>query len=389
MPHFWDLGVLDSHEGRSNGVPHCALLGAGNDRHGWPASTGSATHRDRVNRFAQVLGPILVALAAVRPACAASVHVSYLVECPDFLLASFHLQRMLTLELYAVRTCDGPPLVQQYVTVEAIPAPDRRRGPPVLALETDIDLDASPPELFLRLTGYGVKPIGDACQLQTTHDIQLALRCPPDSVSSGGHCVDKYEASLWEIPAPRVDLICKVIDGTATLKDLTVAGVRQVGHPGLPFGHVAIPGSFRAEGGYATPLYAASVPGVLPSTDLSAYQAWAACGFSSKRLPTTGEWTTAATGTPEHPTDDSGDCNTGAGTVSAGGPVKTGSRSRCVSSVGAFDMVGNVSEWTMDGHSRTGYRGGAWDAGDRYGISFTQPDVPLTQDNAVGFRCVR
>src|SRR6185436_12933176 len=167
-----------------------------------------------------------------------------------------------------------------------------------------------------------------------------------------GHCVDKYEASLWEIPAPRVDLICKVIDGTATLKDLTLPGVRQVGHPDPPFGHAAIPGSFRAEGAYATPLYAASIPGVLPSTDISAYQAWAACGFSSKRLPTTSEWTAAATGTPEHPTNDSGDCNTGAGTISAGGPVKTGSRSGCVSSVGAFDMVGNVSEWTWKGKRR-------------------------------------
>jgi formylglycine-generating enzyme required for sulfatase activity len=119
-------------------------------------------------------------------------------------------------------------------------------------------------------------------------------------------------------------------------------------------------------------------------------QAWAACGFSGKRLPTNEEWTAAATGTPTRPTHDvADDSNTGAGPVSAGAPVKTGSRSRCVSTAGAFDMVGNVSEWTMDGHSRARYRGGAWDAGDRYGIAFTQPDVPLTQDNAVGFRCVR
>ena len=344
-------------------------------------------------RYTHVVGIILIALAAGGSASAATVHVGYLVECAEFLRASLGLQRMMTLELYTARSCDGPPLVQQFVTVEAVPVFEHRGGgrnePPALRLETDIDVDTPPAEPFVHLTGHGVKPLGGACQPQTTRDVPLALRCPPDSVPSNGQCVDKYEASLWEIPAPRLDLICKVIDGTATLDDLAVSGVRQVGHTGPPFDHATIRGSFRTEGGYTMPLYAASVRGVLPSTGISAYQAWAACGFSSKRLPTTGEWTAAAAGTPERPSDDAGDCNTGAGAISAGGPVKTGSRSRCVSSVGAFDMVGNVSEWTMDGYSRTHYRGGAWDAGDRWGIGFTQPEVGDTQDNAVGFRCLR
>src|SRR5262249_7876725 len=109
-----------------------------------------------------------------------------------------------------------------------------------------------------------------------------------------------------------------------------------------------------------------------------------------KRLPTNDEWTAAALGTPAHSTDDvAGDCNTGAGRVSVRAPVKTGSRTRCRSTAGAFDMVGNVSEGTMDGHSRTHYRGGAWDAGDEWGVAFTQADAPLARDNAVGFRCVR
>ena len=354
--------------------------------------------RENVPRLGRVLRTVLIALATVRSACAANVHVTYLVECPAFLQAGSRLQRWVTLELYATRSCDGPALMQQYVAVDAVPAPERRTDsrqppPPTLVLEADIALETPSPELYLRLTGSGVKPLGDGCQQVTERargDVQFARRCPPDSVFSSGLCVDRYEATVWVIPAAQVDLICKVIEGTATLRDLTVAGVRQVGFPGPPFAHATVPGTFLAEGGYTPPLYAASLPGVLPSTYVSAYQAWAACGFSGKRLPTSGEWTAAASGTPslssEHVEDD---CNTGAGVISAGAPVKTGSRSRCVSSAGAFDMVGNVSEWTMDGHSRTGYRGGAWDAGDRYGISFTQPDVPLTQDNAVGFRCVR
>jgi hypothetical protein len=350
-----------------------------------------------------VLAIVLFALAAVRSARAASVHVTYLVECADFLEAGARLQRGLTMDVYATRTCDGPVLQQHFVTVDAVPAPERRRDgrrstgatrePPALALEADIALETPSPEFYLRLTGTGVKPRGDACQLQrperAARDVALALECPPDSVPSGGVCVDRYEASLWEIPPARVDLVCKVIEGTATVADLTIPGVRQVGFPGAPFGHAAVPGSFLADGGYSTRLYAAAVPGVLPSTYVSAYQAWAACGFSGKRLPTSAEWTAAATGTPVHTTDDASDCNTGANTISAGAAVKTGTRSRCVSRAGAYDMVGNVSEWTMEGHSRALYRGGAWDAGDSYGITFSQPDAPLTQDNAVGFRCVR
>jgi len=354
-----------------------------------------------VPRFRWALGTVLLALAAVGSASAANVHVAYLVECPDFLRAGARLQRGLTLEVYAKRTCDGPALMERFVAVDAVAAPERRpegrrstntTRPPALALEADIALETPTPEIYLRLSGTGVKPIGDACQRQRVNgagrDVSLAIECPPDSVPSRGVCVDRYEASLWEIPAARVDLVCKIIEGTATLADLTAPDVRQVGFTGQPFGHATVPGSFLAEGGYTTPLYAASLPGLLPSTYVSAYQAWAACGFSGKRLPTSAEWKAAASGTPDHETNAS-DCNTGAGTISAGAPVKTGSRSACVSSAGAFDMVGNVSEWTMDGHSRAHYRGGAWDSGDDYGITFTQPELPHTQDNAVGFRCVR
>jgi hypothetical protein len=346
-----------------------------------------------VTGTAQALGIVLIVLAIVRSACAASVHVTYLVECPDFLQAGSRLERPVALELYPTHTCKGSALVQQYVTVEAVPAPHADGRQSALALETEIVLETSSPELYVRLTGTGIKPLGGVCQRVTGRapdDVRLARRCPPDSVRSDGLCVDRYEATAWEIPAARVDLICKVVEGTATLRDLKVSGVRQVGFPGPPFGHAEVPGTFLAEGGYTTPIYAASLPGVLPSTCVSAFQAWAACGFSGKRLPTSSEWTAAATGTLSRGADATADdCNTGTGAISAGAAVKTGSRSRCVSSAGAFDMVGNVSEWTMDGHSRTSYRGGAWDCGDRYGIAFTQPDVPIAQDNAVGFRCVR
>lgn len=348
-----------------------------------------------------MLGLILVAFI-VRAAHAATVRVSYVVEARHFFETDPRAARSLLFELYSASTCTGSALKQEFVTVEAIPVPEgsaRRRTkaarrPPGLTLETDIALETRPAVLYLRVTGPGVKPLGGICQQQATEvagrTVQHPPPCPRDAVPSNGLCVDRYEASLWEIPASRVELIRKVMEGTATLNDLTVPGVRQLGFPGPPFGHAPVPGSFLTDGAYAIHLYAASIPGVLPSTLVSAYQAWAACGFSGKRLLTNTEWTAAATGAPARSTDDgTSDCNIGADILSAGAPVKTGSRSRCVSSAGAFDMVGNVSEWTMDGYTTTRYRGGAWDAGETAGISFTWVDVPITQDNAVGFRCVR
>jgi formylglycine-generating enzyme required for sulfatase activity len=80
-------------------------------------------------------------------------------------------------------------------------------------------------------------------------------------------------------------------------------------------------------------VYAVSIPGVTPSRWVSWFQAVAIARNSLKRLPTNQEWQAAALGTPD------------------GAPCKlfgilgtTGSEPGCVSDVGAFDMVGNVSE---------------------------------------------
>ena len=88
-------------------------------------------------------------------------------------------------------------------------------------------------------------------------------------------------------------------------------------------------------------IFAASVPGVIPSASLTWFQAQQACLSVGKRLPTNAEWQGAAAGTPD--TGDADDhvttCNTD------GGPrdyVPTGSRKHCVSNFGVYDMVGNA-----------------------------------------------
>jgi formylglycine-generating enzyme required for sulfatase activity len=162
-------------------------------------------------------------------------------------------------------------------------------------------------------------------------------------VPSGTVCVDKYEASVWETTTP--SLIVKIKAGTVTLTDLISDGAIQHGvasddyNPGCP-----------DNGNNCTNFYAVSIPGVIPSTRILWFQAAAACRNAGKRLLTNAEWQVAALGTPDLGTDNEAtDCNiaTSTGTLPED-PVNTGSRSSCVSDVGAFDMVGNVWEWVAD-----------------------------------------
>ncbi len=46
------------------------------------------------------------------------------------------------------------------------------------------------------------------------------LTCPADSVKVGTACIDRYEASVWQIPPTNKALVKKVQDGKATLADL-------------------------------------------------------------------------------------------------------------------------------------------------------------------------
>jgi formylglycine-generating enzyme required for sulfatase activity len=167
--------------------------------------------------------------------------------------------------------------------------------------------------------------------------------CPPDAVQVGPTCVDRYEASVWSIPAAKTKLIAKVKAGHATLADLTNGGATQLGAAstsscsGSEYGP-----DFPVTGNWTAPLYAVSIPDVLPSACLTWFQAEQAGALSGKRLLTNQEWQRAAAGTPDPGTDNgTADCNISA----PGSPVNTGSRSACVSNWGARDMVGNVWEW--------------------------------------------
>jgi formylglycine-generating enzyme required for sulfatase activity len=166
-------------------------------------------------------------------------------------------------------------------------------------------------------------------------------RCPADSVVAGAGCMDKFEASVWRVPATNRALVARIQQGKATAAELTAGGATQLG-----IGHSDNYAPCADSGQNCTDdIYAVSLSAVSPSANITWFQAQAACENAGKRLPSNAEWQAAVTGTPDPGTDDGmSDCNT----ASAFAAVPTGSRSSCKSARGAFDMVGNLYEWVAD-----------------------------------------
>ena len=242
------------------------------------------------------------------------------------------------------------------------------------------------------------------------------LRCAADAVVSGAGCMDKYEASVWRVPEPlganRI-LVRRIQQGKATVALLAAGGATQLGVRNRDdYAPCADSGQNCTDD-----VYAASLPAVPPSENLTWFQAQAACENAGKRLPSNAEWQAAVAGTPD-PGEDDGttECNT----ASAFKAIATGSRPACVSARGAFDMVGNVYEWVADwvprstacgswspgvsptdddqcfaGAAATGepgalLRGGNYFSGALAGPLAVLGTDPVSGSNiALGFRCAR
>jgi hypothetical protein len=159
----------------------------------------------------------------------------------------------------------------------------------------------------------------------------LVTDCPPDSVKAGTVCIDKYEASVWEVPPASVALIQEIKAGTVTLAELQ-AGAVQRGTANDDYGETC-----PDTGNGCRDVYAVSIPGVTPSRFITWFQAAAAARNAGKRLPSNAEWQTSALGTPD-----------GIPCVIAGAGLGSTGTPGCVSDVGAFDMVGNLYEWVAD-----------------------------------------
>ena len=212
-------------------------------------------------------------------------------------------------------------------------------------------------------------------------------------------------------------LVWKIQLGRATAAALRAGSATQLGVGSDDYAPCADSGQ-----NCANDIYAVSLPGVVPSAHITWFQAEQACKNARKRLPTNAEWQGAVAGTPDPgPDDGTTDCNTTSGVLVSA----TGSRSRCVSARGAFDMVGNLWEWVADwvprsttcgtwsggvspsgddqclaGADTTGepgalLRGGDFgifgfgvDAGPLAVFGFVEPSAP-SFSVAFGFRCAR
>jgi hypothetical protein len=231
--------------------------------------------------------------------------------------------------------------------------------------------------------------------------VALLGGCFPDSVEVGPTCVDKYEATVWEVPAGSLALIEKIKAGTVTVAELQTGGAVRRGTASDDYG-AGCPDT----GNGCVNFYAVSIAGVPPSRFLTWFQAAAAARNAGKRLPTNAEWQAAALGTP-----DGAPCN-----VSSFNVANTGSAAGCVSDVGAFDMVGNLLEWVADwvprstdcgswgsfsddrqrlcGAATTGppgalLRGGTFEMSTEAGVFAVQNGGPSGSGHNVGFRAAR
>jgi formylglycine-generating enzyme required for sulfatase activity len=258
----------------------------------------------------------------------------------------------------------------------AVSFTDFTSGSPILASEMNNKLNALKDAINKKDT---------SCQGNSVNDVMVKV---------GNLCVDKYEASIWSNA-----------DGTGIVY-------------GVFSGQTAYPSSFPETGNWTAPLYAVSRAGVLPSTNITWFQAQQACALSGKRLLTNAEWQMAAAGTP-----DDTNCN-----VSSGAVANTGANASCVSNYQVNDMVGNAREWVADwiqgnttpwapstGNAGTGYgsdgmngvnpaalqgggqnfpsaifRGGRYYSGTGAGVfdldASRAPSYTLTD---IGFRCAR
>ena len=163
-------------------------------------------------------------------------------------------------------------------------------------------------------------------------------QCQSGMVQSGPTCVDRFEASLWKfMDGPCVTLLRQGRDLPPSCLQQAV----QVGINGVDYTDAEC----QFNGGGCKNIFALSISGVIPARSINYFIAAAACRNSSKRLPSNAEWQVAALGTPDPwPQDDPIEqCN-----VSGPSAVLTGTRSKCVSDVGAYDMVGNVIEFVAD-----------------------------------------
>jgi hypothetical protein len=134
--------------------------------------------------------------------------------------------------------------------------------------------------------------------------------------------------------------------------------------------------------------------GAVPQSYISIYAAMDSCAAVGKRLCTSDEWTLACAGPdsfsyPYGRTYAKNACVTQDTTMR-----RSGSKPECRGFFGAYDMSGNLAEWTSTPAKRNArfynVMGGFWESGPASGCFSTRYSYyPQNRHNPVGFRCCK
>lgn len=137
-----------------------------------------------------------------------------------------------------------------------------------------------------------------------------------------------------------------------------------------------------------------NLKGGIPQAYISYYQAQDSCFIAKKRLCTTEEWSIACSGPysakyPYGQLYERYGCTTHDTTV-----ARSGINPECRSFFGAYDMSGNLAEWTstksVENSAFYYVTGGFWDSGPKSGCFDKRYSYyPQNQHNPVGFRCCK
>ncbi len=210
--------------------------------------------------------------------------------------------------------------------------------------------------------------------------VPVPRHCPSEMTLVGDVCVDRWEASLVEVRPDGVELTWSAYHS--------------------PHGRV---------------VRAVSRPGVVPQGYVSMADARRACKASNKRLCKANEWKAACKG-PQHTVYPYGSTRVPGACTDAGrtAPLtklyggkamfenksmidprlnqlantvaRTGEAAQCTNDAGAFDMVGNLHEWTDDGTLHGGFYLDVTSLHE--GCDYvTTAHAPVYYDYSTGFRC--
>ena len=198
----------------------------------------------------------------------------------------------------------------------------------------------------------------------------VCKRGADEIVKVGDFWIDRYEVVLVD----EAEYNAGTCDGSGTVY-------------GRSDGDAHAAGFVRNGSDITTQLYACSLPNENPSRWVTWFQAQEACGAAGKELCTNAQWQLAAFGTADpsatDPGDDSEVCNIWSNSKPAGAvwgttnqTVLTGSAAQCISRYGAYDMIGNLWEWTANwyGQGADSDDGSQADDGEFHGDGYWNVD---------------